>query len=394
VGQSNKSRPKGKSHKPYPEFPLTAHPSGRWCKKHRGKQFYFGRIDDWQAAFDRYKQEWPYIIDGRTPPQVDAGDGCTIRELCNKFLTSKRNRLDSGELSTHTFAKYYETCELLIGYFGPDRRVDDLRPDDFESFRKSLAKGCGIVTLKSKVNRCRVVLKFASDSRLIDHPIQYGRSFDRPSAKVLRQARNEAGEKMFEADELRRIIDAATIPLRAMILLGINCGFGNTDVATIPQSAANLDSGWIDFPRPKTAVKRHVPLWPETVVAIREAITNRPDPVDPGDAELCFLTVRGTCFVRVQESKTTEGRFVTINSLSRRFESVLKSLGIKGGRGFYALRHTFETIAGESKDQVAVNAIMGHVDTSMAATYRERISDERLQAVVDVVRAWLWPDAK
>jgi hypothetical protein len=28
----------------------------------------------------------------------------------------------------------------------------------------------------------------------------------------------------------------------------------------------------------------------------------------------------------------------------------------------------------------------------MAAVYRERISDERLIAVTDTVRGWLWPD--
>jgi hypothetical protein len=28
----------------------------------------------------------------------------------------------------------------------------------------------------------------------------------------------------------------------------------------------------------------------------------------------------------------------------------------------------------------------------MAAVYHERNSDEHLQAVVDVVRAWLWPE--
>ena len=37
----------------------------------------------------------------------------------------------------------------------------------------------------------------------------------------------------------------------------------------------------------------------------------------------------------------------------------------------------------------AVNFIMGHVDTSMAAHYRERISDERLVAVTEHVRRWL-----
>jgi hypothetical protein len=32
---------------------------------------------------------------------------------------------------------------------------------------------------------------------------------------------------------------------------------------------------------------------------------------------------------------------------------------------------------------------MGHADHSMASYYRERISDDRLQAVTDHVRAWL-----
>jgi hypothetical protein len=47
-----------------------------------------------------------------------------------------------------------------------------------------------------------------------------------------------------------------------------------------------------------------------------------------------------------------------------------------------AERHTFETIGGESRDQVAVNHIMGHADNSMAGVYRERIQ-RRLRAVVN-----------
>ena len=71
-------------------------------------------------------------------------------------------------------------------------------------------------------------------------------------------------------------------------------------------------------------------------------------------------------------------------------KKLLQKLGINGRRNFYALRHTFETIAGDARDQVAVDAIMGHAREDMSSVYRERISDDRLRAVVDHVRSWLF----
>ena len=48
------------------------------------------------------------------------------------------------------------------------------------------------------------------------------------------------------------------------------------------------------------------------------------------------------------------------------------------GLGFYTLRHTTETIGGESMDQAAVDRIMGHVPNAkdMSAVYRERMTDK------------------
>ena len=60
------------------------------------------------------------------------------------------------------------------------------------------------------------------------------------------------------------------------------------------------------------------------------------------------------------------------------------------GLGFYTLRHCFETVGGNAKDQVAVDAIMGHADQSMAAAYREGVSDDRLMAVTNCVQTWLF----
>jgi hypothetical protein len=76
--------------------------------------------------------------------------------------------------------------------------------------------------------------------------MQFGPGLIPPSKKTLRIERVKYGPKMFEADEIRKLVNGATIDkviikpttsLRAMILLGVNCGFGNTDCDSLARSA-------------------------------------------------------------------------------------------------------------------------------------------------------------
>lgn len=395
--------------KPYKDFPLFPHASGRWAKKIKGKLNYFGRwgtkqggkivqVEDVEAsaleAARVYELQREALQAGRTPRPVDDA-GYTMRDLANEFLTSKSNKLESGELSRHTFSDYQRTCKRMIEHFGRMRRVDDLGPDDFETYRKKLAKEFSIVTLKNEINRCRIVCRWAYKSKKIKEEVAFGESFEKPSARMLRKSRNEAGPRLFRADELRRIIEASDPWMRAMVLLGINGGLGNTDIANLPKSAIDFDGGWLNYPRPKTEIQRRIPLWPETIATLREAIDTRPAAKSPEDSGMAFLTVQGNRWVRIQPSKSNPQQFVTINTVAHRFGALLKKLGISGRHrlGFYTLRHTFETQGGESKDEVAVDAIMGHVDNSMAAVYREQISDDRLRSVTDHVHGWLFSDA-
>jgi integrase len=85
---------------------------------------------------------------------------------------------------------------------------------------------------------------------------------------------------MFEAAEIRVMLAAAPAALKAMILLGINCGFGNTDVANLTVKNLDLKGGWCNYPRPKTGISRRCPLWPETVKAIKAALEPRRNRTD------------------------------------------------------------------------------------------------------------------
>ena len=77
--------------------------------------------------------------------------------------------------------------------------------------------------------------------------------------------------------------------------------------------------------------------------------------------------------------------------ITKEFSKLIHNLKIhRPGLGFYALRHTFETVAGDSKDQVGVDAIMGHAREDMSNLYREKIEDGRLLAITNHVRKWLF----
>jgi len=247
--------------------------------------------------------------------------------------------------------------------------------------RASIAKTSNPNTLGNEVQRIRTLFKYGYDAGLIDKPIRFGPTFKRPAKRILRALRQKKGPKMFEVGELRQLIEAADQPLKAMILLGVNCGFGNSDVGTLPKSALDLKRGWVNYPRPKTAIERRCPLWPETIETIQEAIATRPEPKLPDHDNLVFITKYGQPW-----SKATSD-----NPVTKETRKLLDRLDLhRPGRGFYSLRHTFATVAGETCDQVAVNFIMCHADDSMAGVYRERISDERLHSVSDYVRRWLF----
>lgn len=373
--------------KPYPDFPLFPHPNGQWSKKINGRPHYFGRWEEPDAALAKYLEQRDDLYAGRVP-RKSAG-GITVRHAINSFLEAKETLLESGELSGHSWDMYQATCEIIADKMVLTRCVADLQPSDFLELRAKLAKGVGLITLGIRIRIARMVFKFAYDADLIDKPVRFGPTFRAPSKLSLRVEKNSRPKRMLEAEEVRKLIAASSAPFRAMILLGVNCGFGNTDVATLPYQVLDLEGGWVTFPRPKTGMPRRCPLWPETVKAIQDAIALGRKAKNAKDRHLVFLTVRGERYVRRYESG---GR---LDGLGQKFGKLLVELKMnRTGVRFYTLRHVFETIGGDSGDQIAVNHIMGHAPkaTDMAAQYRERIDDRRLRDVTNYVRAWLWPD--
>jgi integrase len=172
--------------------------------------------------------------------------------------------------------------------------------------------------------------------------------------------------------------------LRAAIMLGINAGLGNTDVAELPLSVLDLDGGWLDYARGKTGAERRAWLWPETVAAVRAYLAVRAKPHRPEFGKLAFLTTAGRPYVVRRKGRRQQDK------IGERYGRLLRSLGQRqGGRNFYTLRRCFRTYAAETGQERAIDLVMGHAEKAgdMGAVYGLAVSDEVVKAVCLHVRS-------
>jgi integrase len=365
--------------KPFADFPLFAHASGQWAKKLNGRTHYFGVWADSQAALNKYKAEHIYRRNGQTPPAAEVA----LADVLNAFRRSKLHALELGNLTQRSFDEYEGVCDVIAATINKDRPIATVGSDDLARLKTALGKGkqrkvVSPVSQKRLVGIARMVFNFANEEfePPLARPMRYKKALRLPPAKTIRKARNEVGERLFTADEIRSLLAIASPQVKAMIYLGINCGFGNGDCATLPIETVDIANGWHNYWRPKTQIARRCPLWPETSAALYSVIKGR-------RSGLIFITKYGNPW----EGK---GR---AHPISYEFRKLVQKLGIHraGVTTFYTLRRTFETIAATVGDQVAVDFIMGHAPATndMAAVYRQKTFDVQLRKVTDHVYGWL-----
>jgi integrase len=377
-------RPKAiKPDKPYPEFPLFPHDRGKWAKKIKGKMIYFGSWDDPFGALAEYE-----ALDGAN--EKPSSDKCLVLgDLLNLFLEQKSAQVQEGLIVKRTYQELENTAIHFAKHVGRDRNANALTPADFGGYRANLVnvKKYGPVTTSNEIVRVRSMMTWIHKTYYPGTSPQFGPSFDRANRKSLRKHKADAKSKLLAPATIHAILDESGVHFRAMILLGINCGFGPTDCARLPIKLAQeaIKTGWLVFPRTKTFVPREAALWPETIEALAASLDRRPTPKTDDAKKSCFVAPAGTTY-----DPNDDGKAFLIQG---RWKAAKKASKIEDG-SFYCLRHTFNTIAEQTGDQIAVKLVMGHADGTMSENYRHKsgarsIDDTRLIKVASAVRNWL-----
>lgn len=355
-----------KPKKPRPDFPLFPHAAGQWAKKIKGKLYYFGVWADPQGALSRYREAFPYLNIGLPVPS----DYTSLADILNAFDDDKKALLDAGRITERTYNEYMDVCET-IATLGKYRPIEAITQADLRKLNHKLGLGkrgqpVSPVTHKRLLTFARMVFYFANE--ILDCNVKYRAALKPPEKRLIRERRIAAGERMFSAPEIRALLERADPHMKAVIYLGINCGFGPKDCVELePRKIAN---GFVSFPRPKTGVQRRCPLWTQTQAAIG-AIS--------GD-------------VHVLDGRTWN-RYVIARELKKLCEACEvdgKPIYKEGITTPYSLRRTFETVAKNSNvNQSVIDKIMGHERPDMSEIYNQKTFDKQLIRCTDFVYRWL-----
>lgn len=381
------------------DCPLFLHKgSNNWAKKVRGKTLYFGK--DLDSALKRWADEKDYLLAGRPVPKDDPSP--TLTELGNLFVDGCRRRYQQrGKPGLRSISEYVTTINRLVEIRGKDDRPQWWSPRDFADIHEKLyepkertvairggIKGIQVdrrspVTVSNDLRRIRAFLKWCADSELIPLP-RYGREFSPISLDESRKLRVQQGRKDLSAKDLKSILENCRPGFKPIVLLAINSGIGNLDIAMMQLASFDEKQQFIDLPRNKTGAPRRFWLWPETRKAITEYLKHRPNPIGMSNSPLLFLTRAGAAWVR-----TVDG--VRDDAITKAFVKARTEAGVSRG-SFYDLRRTFQTVAAETRDLQAVRLCMGHAAQAgdMTSLYTQHVSDERVKAVCQHVRKWLF----
>jgi integrase len=159
--------------------------------------------------------------------------------------------------------------------------------------------------------------------------------------------------------------------MRAMVWFGLNCGFGCTDCAQLKWKDLDFKNNRVRLARNKTGIPRNLPLWPETIQALKKVSKS---------GGLVFYTSKGQPWIRIMIKVQDDGqiKYADVNSITPKFSKLMKKAGIQApkGTGFYTLRRTAATIAARSGDPFAVQRLLGHADLQMATRYVQDVSEQ------------------
>ena len=161
------------------------------------------------------------------------------------------------------------------------------------------------------------------------------------------------------------------------MLLGLNCGMGQTDISSLRIGEVSIEAARIIRKRTKTKVHSEFALWPLTVemLKLHGNLNGKPN-------DRVFLSKSGLPLVR---EYFIDDKFKRTDAIRSAFFRLMKKTKIPNHRGFYSLRKTAASEI-EIIDSAVTEMFLGHSEKGMKRHYAERDWNRLDVAIVELQR--------
>ena len=212
------SKPNSKRKTRSDKFPLTLHKTGQFCKKIRGKLYYFGTNK--QQALQRYLEQASYLHNSKQVERNLVKSALSLKTLCNLYLDHQESRVAIGEIKFRHVSDQIILLRDFVKSIGSNKMISDISTIDLQNYRKKLIKaGKAPNTINNRIAVIKAMYHWALDNEIIQTA---------PNLKALKKITNPKKEEklIFSMAQVQKLFDFTDVQMKAMIWLGSTDEFG------------------------------------------------------------------------------------------------------------------------------------------------------------------------
>jgi len=286
------------------------------------------------GAYERFLAHADSVISGGLAARPERAVSANVEAWKALLETACR----AGQLSPGRVDAYGRNINVFIAWLGEGASIDDIDEGKVEAFFSFLAAKVAAgdysrVYAHGLFATAKQFIAWLGERRLIPVPGNL-------RSRRLRFGVNTARKvEVYTADEVRSLLAACEGRMRLYLLLMLNCGMYQSDIADLRRDEVNWRRGTVKRARSKTRTRGGpvvtYRLWPETLALLRRHRA--------GEGDLALLTENGNPLVKYWMEDGKMRRYDVIQSAWARLG---KSMDKKPRLGLKHLRKTASTLLG------------------------------------------------
>jgi len=184
------------------KFPLTLHSTGQYCKKVKGKIYYFGK--DKKQALERYLEQAAFLHNGKAKMFKTTHGNITLKSLCTIYLQHQQAEATSAEITIRHHADQISCLKKFMSFIGQHRKINEISTLDLQNYSRKLRRAYNSAhRMNLHISIMKTMFHWAKKNDILD----YIPNIDAVSGvKIIYKQRH-----VFTPEEIRRLFDVADV---------------------------------------------------------------------------------------------------------------------------------------------------------------------------------------